>query len=229
MNFAEDITIHLQPIFDTYTNKVKYAEVLLRPISNQITTYEILKLVKEQGLEIELDKYILRKACETIKDIPNKKLRLTVNLSVKTLEKQGVFEELISIIDESGINTWRCILEINEETEFDNIVVMDNVKGFVHNKVVVALDDLGQGNASMKYISKFPIEIVKFDKVYLYSGNIKLRDSINYYHKFGIDTVIEGIETIEELERVKEVGFGNIQGFLLGKPVKVGTYKILYI
>lgn len=232
INMRDKITIHIQPIFNTESMDINYAEVLLRPLKKENTTATILKSVKTIEDSIALDKFILENACEVLLNGGLGDTKLSVNLGKKTLEKDEIYKEIYKLVNDTGLCTEDVILELNEFTNFSSPAVITNIKGLTEDNFIVALDDYGCGNTSLQCLIDFDIKIVKFDKTFLDFDGLQdeqLRKLLCQVHRLGIETVIEGVETYEQFKKVTSTGYKNIQGYLLGTPISVTEYKEKYL
>ncbi len=224
----EKIKIRIQPIFNANTMDISYGEVLLN-IDNRIGTSRLIKYVNNNGLCEKLDRSILKRAVKLLSGM-RQNIGLSMNLCERTLEKVGIYEEILETMESDDGIKERLVLEVNEYTNYENKVVEINIKKLRDNGVKLAMDDFGIGNSNIENLYKFKMDIIKFDKVYVGLDKSKLKQLkafINCLHTMGMDTVIEGVETIKDLEFVKDAGYKNIQGFLLGMPVSVDEFRKL--
>lgn len=222
MDIDDKIDINIQPIFNINTLSIEYGEVLLRPINTNLSTFELLKLVRKNKATLQLDKEIIKQSCELMNST-EKQIKLSINLCAETLEIKEVHKKLTDIIDSYNIERYRIIVEINEETNFTSRVVMDNIDGLIKSGLLVALDDFGCGNTSLTNIIDYKLDVVKFDRSLIdmnWYQKRHLKGLVDILNELMVDTVIEGVETIEELEEVKKIGYKLMQGYLLCKPIE---------
>lgn len=220
------IDIYLQPIFYSTTKKIKYSEALIRPKIKGFTVKQLLSLIERQGLSVDLDIFILRKICIFITKT-GIKYKVSVNMSRSALETVNYADILIGIMREYSIKTNQIAFEIHEETNFSNVNVQNNLTKMYKNNCILMADDFGKYNTDVAPIFKFNIQVVKFDKSALgitsREGLIRLGDMVSKLHTFGISTIIEGVETKQQLNIALQVGYRYIQGFLLGRPQRMGV------
>jgi EAL domain-containing protein (putative c-di-GMP-specific phosphodiesterase class I) len=93
--------------------------------------------------------------------------------------------------------------------------------------IKVAIDDFGTGYSSLNYLISLPVDIVKLDRSinlnFLEINNIKVMDSlISLVHSLGLTIIAEGIETREQVRRLKKAGCDKVQGYYFSKPLEVG-------
>ena len=223
----DSLYLELQPIFNIWSGEISYAEVLLRSKCSGIDVIDIIGGVEGQEDSLELDKVVLDMAMETIEGSGLKKV--AINLCKDTLDAEDAYKDIVDTIDKWQVEFSRVVLEVNEYTNYNSLYVIDNVHELHERGIEIAIDDFGVGNNTLGNLINIPASIVKFDKKYVDRGNISaLRGLVITLHNLGIDTILEGVETEEQLERAKEIGYRNVQGFLLGKPVDIETFKELY-
>lgn len=102
--------------------------------------------------------------------------------------------------------------------------MVDILKTIKNNGFQVSLDDFGTGYSSLNMLQSMPVDIIKIDKIFVDNANLKIdKNVINYIvmiaHQLGIKTVVEGVETKEQLEFVKKIGCDVIQGYYYSKPL----------
>ena len=233
MKLEHLIDIKLQPIFNASSNNIGYAEVLLRSVNAKTSTLDVLNTFEKNNKTVELDTYILKRACKVIRENKDLRVKLTVNVTKQTIEVQNIYYEIAKVIKARGIDPARIIIELNEETAFNNDDVINNVNGLINCGVSVAIDDFGRGNTSLANISKFNVDIIKFDRNFLRITDDKkmqlIAKLVSKMHMVGINTVIEGVETVEQLDAVRQIGYGHIQGFILAKPMTTKAYTEKYM
>lgn len=216
------IELYLQAIFDAKEFKLEYAEVLLRPLDKTKSVADILYDFNGRDNRMELDLYIIGKSIEYLKEL-DEKIKLTINLSADTLKKRRVSEKIISLI---GENKDRILLEISEDTDFTNKVVLENLEQLEF--IGLALDDYGIGNTGIEILEELKVVMVKFDRVYVMGKKDTDLELIDKLNKQGIYTVIEGVETEDDLLNCRIQGYSHLQGFHLDIPRAFNEFKDIY-
>ena len=219
MIYEEEATVFVQPIFDTLTRKITYGELLIRPYSGETPEVWINKLEDK----LDFDIHMISKAI-SLSNIT--KVRTTVNLTKESISSV----ELISKIEEllkSNEDNEQVTIELNEYTEYNSEIVMGNINNLHKLGFGIAMDDYGVGNSQMFNLFKVDISIVKFDKMYSGNYNKSLLEIVDAVHGCGKETVIEGIETEKQFNIAQDIGYKNIQGYYLGKPMSI--YKFIRI
>lgn len=228
MKMGDIVELYIQPIFCADKHKIKYAEALIRPLRSNISVPQILRLIDENGLDIQLDEFVLDRTCKFIRET-NTKFTINVNMSKKAIESPGYCDRLLRILRINKVRIQKIIFEIHETTDYDNPIAKANIDKLIANGANIAMDDFGACNANLRNLHKFNIKMVKFNRSFLFNINKNTVEStyklVSVLHKLGMYTVIEGVETKEQLAYANMVGYGYIQGFLLGKPVRMQSYR----
>jgi len=223
-----------QPIFNVHTGRIDQAEALLRwnhPVFGRIPPLDFIPIAERTRLIIPITDWVIRQACSKItewSELGLEGLMVSVNLSILSIENRG--EELVdfigSAIRASGISPSRLKLEITESTlvnDLDEIVsVFQKLKQL---GVKLALDDFGTGYSSFGYLKDLPLDIMKLDRSLI--GNIAVSEKeqmivgsmVTIIHGLGLEVVIEGVETKEQLDSIMKFDCDYIQGYYFSKPL----------
>ena len=219
------LEVYAQPIFDSSTLMHKASEALIRPANNvSNTTGGLVKMIEDKGLHIEFDEFVLETICKHIKE-EDKTSPISVNVCKKTMETLNGVDRLLRIQDMYDIDPKMIGFEVNEKTNFRSTIVLDNARKIMDHGSNIIIDDYGMTDAVIYDIWELGITKVKMDKGMtdcLDSKKMRLIEEVKYmFDRLNVDVVFEGIETEAELEFVRSLGKCYIQGFILGKPMKL--------
>jgi EAL domain-containing protein (putative c-di-GMP-specific phosphodiesterase class I) len=152
--------------------------------------------------------------------------RVHVNLSARQLSATNLPDLVLGVLDGTGLQPGRLCLEITES------VLMDDAASAVNSLwdlkalgLVLAIDDFGTGYSSLSYLRKFPVDVIKVDQSFVDGLGPDPEDSavvaaiIGLAHTLELEAVAEGVETEEQLSRLRELGCHGAQGFLFSRPV----------
>ncbi len=222
-----------QPILDFKSNKINKLEALIRwnhPTLGQIQPNDFIYLSEISGAILQLSNFIYDAVCSQIKKWNDKGHYMTVdiNVSPKALMHPTFLEDIESYIHKYGIQYNQIVIEITESMALENIdqtiIVLKKLK---EKGLMVALDDFGSGYSSLTYFKHLPVDIIKMDKDFI----AKIDKSVTERHflKFVLDlshsmskkTVLEGVETIEQIEILKQFDVDYVQGFYYHKPLTI--------
>lgn len=198
-----------------------------RDIGN-VSPLDFITIAEENGMIIEIGKWILKTSCEFIK-IVNEKYKcdfiVSVNISPIELKDSNFFNTLTNIIDSTKIKPEWLEIEITENVMIDSVEeVLIKLKQIKELKIKISLDDFGTGFSSLSYLGKLPADTLKIDKGFIkdISSNMhnqKMVESIiAMSHKLGINVIAEGIEEETQFEILKKMNCDNIQGYYIKKP-----------
>ena len=174
-----------------------------------------------------LTRIILNKACKIIHEFENDYDfdALTINCSSSELSDRNLFNDLMGIINDNGINPEHIRLELTESAMFDDFeTVLYNMEKLNQSGIKFYLDDFGTGYSNIERIIGCPFYTIKFDKSLLYKAlnNDGVSDlmshMISVFKKQGFVLLIEGVEDDTQNSYCIEQGFDYIQGYKYSKP-----------
>jgi EAL domain-containing protein (putative c-di-GMP-specific phosphodiesterase class I) len=153
-------------------------------------------------------------------------LIVSVNLSAGQFERDGLPEEVATIVRETGFEPRRLQLEISEAVLMrDDPRVFDRLEALKALGVRLAIDDFGTGYASLSYLKRLPVDCLKIDRSLVKGVGYETEDTaiiravVSLAHSLGITVTAEGIETQDQLTQLREVGCDQGQGYLFARPV----------
>ena len=221
--------LYYQPQLNLERGEISGFEALMRwnhPERGVVVPSEFIPLAEETGFIVALGEWALRKACEEASSWP-KGLRVAVNLSVAQFRSVQVRQSVITALGASAISPGRLELEITESVLMQESHDVAEVLGKLQDiGVGLALDDFGTGFSSLSYLTRIRFDKIKIDKHFIRelrtdpnSSLAVLRSVVALARSLNIATVAEGIETKEQLDRVREEGCTEAQGFYISRPV----------
>lgn len=218
--------------FDLKSKTFVSAEALMR-LEDQngklISPLVFIPIAEETGLIVELGYWAFRNICKTYKAWQEMGISfesVSVNVSVVQLKQSNFIEEILSILDETGIASDKIELEITESILLDidmaNENIIDQLK---FHGIKVALDDFGTGYSSLSYLRQLAINTLKIDKSFINNLSDSKKDRelvrqvIGLAHELGLKVVAEGVETEEQSQILSQFLCDSIQGFYYSKPI----------
>jgi diguanylate cyclase (GGDEF)-like protein len=224
-----ELELYYQPIFDLKRNEITACEALLRwnhPRDGLISPLDFIPLAEETGLIVPIGEWVLREACRQAASWPTN-ISVAVNISALQLQREDLSQMVFSAIANAKIAPSRVHLEITEGVLLHDspvtLAMLSCIRGF---GVQIVLDDLGIGYSSLGYLSRFKFDKIKIDRSFLAAGRISKANEavvqaiVSIGRSLGVKTVVEGVETPAQRERVRAQGIDEIQGFLIAKPQK---------
>ena len=237
-----ELRVMYQPIADLATGAVVGAEALVRwqhPTRGLVLPLEFLPLAEETGLILPMGQWVLEEACRQAASwqqlVPaGRPLTVSVNLSARQFQQPDLVEKVEHALVSASLDAACLRLEVIEG------VLMDDARGTLTRLealralgVRVTIDDYGSGHASLSSLRRLPVRSLKFDPSFL--GGLDpeavqvVRAVVMMAHTLGLEVSAEGIETDEQLARLREADLDRGQGFLLSRPLSDDAMRRLLL
>ncbi|MGQ0803617.1 MAG: putative bifunctional diguanylate cyclase/phosphodiesterase [Actinomycetota bacterium] len=234
----EELVLHYQPVIALESNRITGVETLVRwqhPRRGLVFPGEFIPTAEETGLIVPMGRWILEHACRQARSWhegrPGEQpLSLTVNLSARQVQDPDVVADVEAILSSTGIDPQHVVLELTESVLMEDteqtIVRLTELKEL---GVRLAIDDFGTGYSSLSYLHRFPIDVLKIDQSFVRnipSGAEEMalmRTIVKLGETFALATVAEGIERLEQLDELREMGCQFGQGFYFSKAVPAAS------
>jgi diguanylate cyclase len=218
--------VHYQPKSDVATGRISSVEALLRwrhPTRGLVSPAEFIPLAEESGLILSIGEWVLRESCRQAREwqrtgIPF--LRVAVNVSPVQFKQSNFLQAVHSALIDFDLQPQYLEIELTETTVMgnaeDSVQILEQLSRL---GVVVSIDDFGTGYSSMSYLRKFPIDKLKIDRSFIAELTTNAADAsivqaiISLAHSLRLKVVAEGVETAEQLQRLRELGCDQYQGF----------------
>ena len=222
-----------QPVVDLRTGAVTSVEALARWTSatqGPIAPTRFVELAEQMNMVAELDLAMIESSCRLIRDVidpfTQQPVSLSVNLSPQHLDHLDVVDGLLAVLHDEDFPTARLIVEVTEtEAMRDPAGVGTRIRELREHGIRVAIDDFGTGYSSLAYLEQFPIDYVKIDRRFVEQiedsdRSRSLVESMSrMVHSLGLTAVAEGVETLEQAQTLREMGFELAQGYYFSRPV----------
>lgn len=223
--------LNYQPFLDVSTKRVDGFEALLRwehPVKGNIPPLSFISLAEENGLIVKIGEWVLRTACLEAMSWPNDMI-VAVNVSPLQFKADTLLETVASALRHSGLPAHRLEIEITEGAlldDTDNVIQTLNAMRALG--VRISMDDFGTGYSSLSYLQKFPFNKLKIDRSFVACDDADseaiLRSIASLGTSLGMSITAEGVETAEQLARIRGERCTHVQGYLTGRPM--GTDQI---
>lgn len=236
----EQFELHFQPQVDIKTNEVIGAEALIRwqhPTLGFISPVEFIPIAEETGFIHDLGDWIIHEALSQLAtwEKCNKQLTMAINVSALQITEEFPIK-LNNMLMQHGVQTSSVELEITESLLMENFsVVRPLLSEIKHLGVNIAIDDFGTGYSSLSYLRYLPIDKLKIDRAFIMNlesnqADVAMAKSIIAMGKnLNLKVLAEGIETVAQLDILKEQECDSYQGYHFGIPVNKETFYSLYI
>ncbi len=231
------LDLHYQPIVSAQGSRIVGVEALLRwshPTRGNIPPMAFVPVAEHTGMMEPLGEFVLRRALQDAKRWPA--LFIAVNLSPLQVGKRALFNLLSSLLDETGVEPSRVVLEITEGVLIDDPEEtrkrLQELRGL---GVRLALDDFGSGYSSLSYLQHFPFDKLKIDGSFVAplgrseNSAVIIQAIVALGRALDLSVLVEGVETEEQRVLLRLAGCDEMQGFLFAKPAPRETIDQLLL
>lgn len=235
----DQLLIHYQPKV-TWRGEVRGLEALVRwqsPERGLIPPLEFISYAEESGLIVPLGRWVILDVIRQVAKWRDKgiNLRVAVNISARQLADQKIFTDLKRVLRELNFEycpidvelTERCLIE-NEELALSVIQQFSQLGAQVH------LDDFGTGYSSLSQLTRFPIDAIKLDQIFVRDIHKKsvsqsmVRAIVAVAQALNLQVIAEGVESAKEDAFLTKNGVNERQGFLFAKPMPAVAFERWY-
>lgn len=236
----EQFSLHYQPKVNLKTGEITGAEALIRwthPTRGQVSPAQFIPVAEDCGLIRPIGKWVLRRACNQAQAWIDAGLPLgtiAVNISAAQFRDENFLDDIVAIIDETGIDPRSVELELTEGVLMKNAqstaTILEALKA---RGVQLAVDDFGTGYSSLSYLRKFPINALKIDQSFIRQITVSPEETtivtavISMARSLNLRVVAEGVETHEELAFLQTHQCDEAQGYYFSRPVPAQQFAQL--
>lgn len=239
---AGQFCIYFQPKISLDTEEFIGSEALIRYINQAgeiIAPNNFIPILEEARLIKMLDLYVFEEVCKQINIWKERKLRVkpvSINLSRSTLSYHFLADQLLALITKHNIDISLLELEVTETAEVDNQLVfsqaLEKLKEYGFS---ISIDDFGVRNASLSLFTTINFDILKLDRSLVKTlaqnqkARILIRSLAVICSDLGIKLIAEGVETLEQLDILKELRCNEVQSYLFSKPLPLNDFENKYL
>jgi diguanylate cyclase (GGDEF)-like protein len=226
-----EFELHYQPVI-SINGEISGFEALLRwnhPEHGRVPPDEFIPLAEETGQIIPLSEWVLDRACRDAWQLRfNDSVRVGVNIAPLHFHRSDFIPGLNRILERHDLKPEALVMELTERTLMDEHATMVNALTTLRKAGFrLSIDDFGTGYSSLSFIKHLPVNSVKIDKSFV--ANIghsdvdagMARAIIDMAHHLGLSVVAEGVETEEQLEKLRSWGCDSLQGYHLCRPANL--------
>jgi diguanylate cyclase (GGDEF)-like protein/PAS domain S-box-containing protein len=238
-----EMMVWYQPVFSTRyaPEKLVGFEALLRwnhPTRGLIGPAEFVPVSEETGMIVPLGTWAIGEACRHMRDLaPNGEDApwVSVNVAARQLADASLLTVVDSALQQSGIDASRLRLEVTENTILsDENIARETLQALRERGVKILMDDFGTGHASLSYLHRLPIATIKIDRYFVGRMDVSsecleiVRSVVALAKSLSMDVVAEGVEQEAQLQQLRAMGCGHVQGFLLSHPLRAEVTHVFF-
>ncbi len=228
----DQFVLYYQPRVDAYTGEVCSMEALLRWIHPQhglVSPLEFIPMAETSGLILRIGEMVMEKACRQIDAWRGQGLPVvpvSINVSPKQFARGEVHRQLAVYLDRYKIPAALLEVEITESAMMgEQDEVLTELGAIRALGVKLHVDDFGTGYSSLSQLQKLKMDVLKVDRAFTSElgnsreGRVFFQAIVSMAHALGMSVVAEGVETVEQLRILQELGCNEVQGYYLARPM----------
>lgn len=230
-----EFVLYYQPQVDMRTNKIMAVEALIRwqhPYMGLVSPNNFITLLEETGLIEPVGNWIIRTACEQLKqwhDTGLEPLRMSINLSSRQFNNPDLYRNVNEILRHTRVNPEFLEFEITESMLMRNASsIVTSLESLSKLGIHFAIDDFGTGYSSLNYLRRFPIDTIKIDQSFIRDVPDNADDAaitqaiIGLAKSLSLKVIAEGVENKKQLAFLEQYECYCIQGYYFGSPLQAG-------
>lgn len=234
------LELHYQPKVDIASGRIRSAEALLRwrhPQRGFVPPNIFIPIAEECGLILSIGEWVLRQACAQMRawlDSGLPPLRVSVNLSAKQFRHGDLTAVVCSAIEDARLQPGYLELELTESSIMHDAEASAATLQLLSTMGVhISIDDFGTGYSSLSYLWRLPLDKLKIDRSFVREllsnpDDVAIvKAIISLAHSLRLGVVAEGVETLEQLEHLRELGCDQYQGFYCSPAVPPDAFVTL--
>ncbi len=238
-----ELMLHYQPVVEVRGATAVGVEALIRwdhPDQGLVAPGRFIPVAEESGLIIPIGAWVLEQACLQLQDWHGRAFdgprgSVEVNLSARQIDDPQIVATIEEILSRTGLPPEHLTLEITESALMkDAAAALVVLRALKEIGVLLAIDDFGTGYSSLSYLQRFPLDILKVDRMFVQElgqdggGDEIVSAVISLAHALGLEVVAEGVETGQQLEILRALHCDFAQGFLFSRPVPASELRTLF-
>lgn len=229
-----EFELHLQPKINVQTKQIRGVEALVRWHNDKlgfVSPNEFIPYAEETGLIGHLSEIIFEKACEAHLQLVrahHANVSIAINVSSNHFQQQNFIESVQRIFTHYNVSPKNFHMEVTERTVMNNATeTIDKFERLKELGFQLSIDDFGTGYSSLSYLIRFPLDYLKIDRSFiqhicLLEDRQAVVDAIiQMSHRLHLKVVAEGVENIDQLKILEQLGCDYVQGFYLSKPLPI--------
>ncbi|MFC4600933.1 EAL domain-containing protein [Cohnella hongkongensis] len=239
---SNQLLVHYQPQVHAVTGRIEGIEALLRwnhPTLGQVPPGEFIPIAEETGSIMEIGRWVFAEVCKQLlswsaqgRAVPP----VAVNLSARQFRAADLVSSFRNIVTRTPCDPQQIVIEITESSSMSDIEsVLPVLRAFKSLGFRIAIDDFGKGYSALGYMKQFPIDILKIDKSFVRELTCDRKSAviakavIEMARGMDLRVVAEGVETAEQLEKLRSMNCDIVQGFFIDPPMPSELLESRYL
>ena len=227
-----EFCLHYQPQVSATDGRVVGVEALVRwqhPKRGLLSPFHFIPVAEETGLIKAIGSWVLNEGVAQLaawKDTPHADLRMSINISAPQFLQVNFADKVLDTVKRHEANPEKLELEVTESVVMNDIdIVVQRLDALRTTGIRIAIDDFGTGYSSLSCLQDLPLDVLKIDRAFVIrlqeeAGQHSLVNTILLLAQgLGLETIAEGVETTEQLDKIVALGCDLIQGYYYAKPV----------
>ncbi|WP_206705409.1 putative bifunctional diguanylate cyclase/phosphodiesterase [Marinomonas colpomeniae] len=225
-----EMRLVFQPIIKSKTGSIACIEALLRwhLDGEEVSPIEFIPIAEQYGMIKNIGLWVVEKACQQIITLSQngRALTVSINVSVIQLQDREFVTHIKTLLTRLKFEPSLLHIEITESVfAADKTVLMKQIKALQEMSIKISIDDFGTGYSSLASMQDLGVDIVKIDKSFIDnvngSGSNIVHAVMQISQSMGYQVVAEGVESLEQVEKLNEIGVHFLQGYYFSKPLEV--------
>ena len=234
----EEFVVYYQPKLNIHTREILGAEALVRwrhPKRGILAPGIFMSAAVDTGLVRPMDEWVLREACRQVRDWTQAGLSaitVSVNVSNSLFHGRTLIATASDALQKTGISPDQLELELTESIAMRDVdATVTMLEELRSMGLRLSIDDFGTGYSSLSYLQRFPLSRLKIDQSFVRDllsneNNVKITKAIiAMSHSMNLSVLAEGVETEEQLAKLREEGCDEVQGYLFSRPVPAADFE----
>lgn len=237
---SSEFELHYQPQINVKTGRIVGMEALIRwqhPIHGLLNPSGFIDFAEEAGLISAITDWVLDEACSQLvrwRATGEQELRMAINVSPIEFNNSDIVERIASCLARYDLPGHILDIEITENLLLHDVPgVIEKIRQLRNLGILISIDDFGTRYSSLNYLRKFPINTIKIDKSFVrdldgHQNSFPIIHAIiGIARGFGMNLLVEGIETELQMKTLKELGCDVMQGYFFSRPLPADEAEVL--
>jgi len=232
-----ELVVRYQPVLSLPDLRCTAVEALVRwqhPERGLLYPADFIEIAERTGAIRSIGAHVLRRACADATtwrdDHPSLPLAIHVNISALQLDDEHLIDSVLGCLRDFNLPAKQLVLEVTETVVVSSPAAITQLNALAAHGIVIAIDDFGTGYSALATLRSLPVQIVKIDKSFVVGSTENAEDLavteavITLATKMGLQTIAEGVETLDQQRLLERIGADGVQGYLYLRPTTAENF-----